>query len=122
MPKINSFAYRVEVNLALTRKEISHMIECSKGHYDIKCRAASCPTVNGFLDGWCNQMDFAEERGEEEIEVRATFREMDTLCKILEAEALMVTSGRMKPEDSLFFPIKRILIEMGEASERVNAE
>ena len=120
MPEIKGFAFRVEVNLALTRKEISHMMECSKRHGDLKCHAAS--QEGGFLFGWCNQMDWAEESGEHEVEVRATYRQMDTLCKILEVEPMMANMGTMKVEDSLYFPIKQILIQAGEESERVNAE
>jgi hypothetical protein len=120
MPEIKGFAYRVEVNLALNRKEISHLMECSKSHGDVKCAGAS--QQGGFLYGWCNQMDWAEESGEHEIEVRATLRELDTLVKILEIESAMVASKLMKPEDSLYFPIKQILLQGGEESERVNAD
>lgn len=117
MPEIKGFWFRVEVTLQITREEVEHMIACSESHYDGKCKAAS--QTGGFLNGWRNQIQWAEDEGKDVAEVQVTVRQMDTLCKILEAEQWR---RNLDPKDSLYFPIKQILIRMGEESERANNE
>jgi hypothetical protein len=115
MPEIKKFRYRVEILLQVTKPEVEHMIKCSESHYDGVCLGAS--QKGGFLYGWRNQILWAEEKGEDTVEVRANWQIIDTLCKILEVESYR---RDLDPKDSLYYPIRNVFIAMGEASERVN--
>ncbi len=102
-------------------------MECSRRHYDGKCKSAS--TEGGFLWGWLKEVEFHEEFKKDGVPrtVKATWDQMDTLCKILEGEALMHTADKFlkgaydkSPEKNLWFPMCQIFAEMRRQSERVN--
>ncbi|MHA2067763.1 MAG: hypothetical protein ACXABY_25655 [Candidatus Thorarchaeota archaeon] len=71
--------YNVEIEFSYTQDDLDHMIQCSKTHYDGKCKAAS--RQGGFLYGMQQYLNLIEE----DIAIKVmTTRELDTLCKILE--------------------------------------
>ena len=84
--KRDSFSYDVNAELLFTAKEVKNMMHCSVTHYDHKCWAAG--QHGGFLYGLNNRfVVFPED--DESGEVRNTpskvsYRDVDTLCKILE--------------------------------------
>lgn len=72
--------------LTLTQEELAVLLDCSGTHYDGVCKSASL--VGGFLYGWKNH--FFSVDGEfndaplSEINVTATWSQIDTCLKILE--------------------------------------
>lgn len=121
MAKISDFWFRVEIDLELTRAEVEHLVTCSKVHYDHKCKAAA--EYGGFIYGWRNHFDkdpnepLTEEDLKATATVRATWHEMDLVCKILEVEMWH------DQNDGLFLliPFRGILYDMKAAAESANA-
>jgi hypothetical protein len=79
--KSAGFAYKVHVEVVLTTKETSHLMELSERHYDGVCRCAG--RQGGFLFGLNNRATFNEQDGTD-FSYCLEIREVDTLCKILE--------------------------------------
>jgi hypothetical protein len=79
--KTNRFAYDVSILLDITVDDVKTLQECSKQHYDGVCQSAGA--IGGFLYGWLNLLDFAND-GWEGTEIYATAREIGTCSKILE--------------------------------------
>lgn len=83
---------RPEFYLPLTEEEVDLCFRASQSHYDDVCRAASDPdTVNagrlvpgGFLARWRSAIATAKDSGGPLPRFDATWRELDTLSKILE--------------------------------------
>lgn len=92
-----SFAYKVGALLTATAEELDNMIECSRGHYDWRCKQASDvigedgAQRNGFLTIW----KMRSEHGNEGQEL--SLGEIDLLCKIMESpEAKYDTYVRLR--------------------------
>ena len=70
--------------LTITREELAVLLDCAGTHYDSVCKSSSLQ--GGFLYGWKNQFFFLSdgEATPNEVNVTATWREMDTCLKILE--------------------------------------
>lgn len=113
MPEVANIWFQVEADLDITKKALAVMIRCSNTHYDGKCRAAS--QQGGFLYGWNNHFELPE--GKNFIRVRATWDEVDLLCKVLEMERHFSDRGDEAP---VYDAIRKVLKEMAEASRRVN--
>lgn len=131
--EITGFHFRVQVLFKITIEELEHMIRCSEMHYDYKCKAAS--QRGGFLYGWRNMLTHYNEDGKPEgyepfVEVQSSFREMDTLCKILEQESSLDSLDRLavrhgeEPRGGprLHGRVYDMLKAMREQSDRVNEE
>ena len=69
---------RPEFHFVLVAGDLAMLIELSAHHYDGWCRSAS--KHGGFLYGWENCLD-----GTGRVEVTASWREVDTCCKIMES-------------------------------------
>lgn len=69
--------------ISLTAAEVDAIRNCAGMHYDGVCKQSA--EVGGFLWGWKNVFEWAE-RENEPSSVRATFRECDTVLKILEMQ------------------------------------
>jgi hypothetical protein len=76
-----SFNYKVISNIVLTRAEINHLKHVSSIHYDEKCKNAG--RLGGFIYGWYNMLGT-----DDEVEISATFKQLDLITKILEMENL----------------------------------
>lgn len=80
---MTEFTYKVGAVVRVTAEELENMLECSRTHYDWKCRQASAECgVNGadrsgFLTVW---KLFDLEEGHE-----LSSYELDLLCKIMES-------------------------------------
>ena len=80
------FSHEVFAELLFTADEVCNMMECSESHYDHLCQRVG--QHGGFLYGLNNRFvgDLAEEdlaKGTQSP-FKLSFREIDTLCKILE--------------------------------------
>ncbi len=113
--KRESFSYKVYVDLTLDRKEIEVLSRTAETHYDAKCRAASVPGPDAFLNAFRNVLD--EDKGTATRTVDQ--REVDTMLKILEMSAHL-------PEDEakigmgLSLELRRVFFEMSDEWKRVN--
>jgi hypothetical protein len=74
--KFQEFSYEVRAEIVLDACEVAYLRSLAAHHYDAKCRAAA--ESGGFLFGWMNTV------GDESGPVKATFRQLDLCCKILE--------------------------------------
>jgi hypothetical protein len=84
-------------HLELTLRDVEFCISRSQLHYDATCRAAGKDVAEvegrthpaGFLCIWQHQLEFAaRERPDEPLpRVQGTWRQLDTLLKILEIRA-----------------------------------
>lgn len=72
------FVYTVRVEVVLTEEEVKLLVDLSAKHYDGHCRSVS--ESGGFLNGMRNSQAFSPV-----LPHTLKFREIDTLCKILEA-------------------------------------
>jgi hypothetical protein len=113
LPEIANFWFMVEVDLDITKKALGVMLRCSEAHYDGKCKAAS--KQGGFLYGWKNHFELPESKNF--IRVRATWRQVDTLCKILEMERHFSDRGDSQP---VYQAIRAVMKQMAQESKRVN--
>ena len=71
-----TFRFKLTVNQALIIQK------CAINHYDMVCKKSGM--VGGFVYGWVAQTSF-----ESPATVSATLRELDLICKILEAGSLL---------------------------------
>ena len=65
--------------LKFTKEEVDLMMKCSARHYDGHCKAVG--RVGGFLYGIYNRYSWSDDP---EPEITLTFREIDTLAKVVE--------------------------------------
>ena len=77
--KQTGFGFEVKASVIFTKPELDMLRDVGSKHYDHFCRKSTEP--NGFLYGWDNYFRFATH---DEIQVRATFEELDLCLKILE--------------------------------------
>lgn len=70
---------RPEFKFNITKKAVTLLVKLSSTHYDGYCRSIS--QIGGFLRGWENSFELFET---DPVEVRANFRELDTLLKVME--------------------------------------
>jgi len=68
--------------ITLTLAEVEAIRTCASMHYDAKCKASA--ECGGFLWGWRTVFQWAEQENEPWATVTTTFRECDTVLKILE--------------------------------------
>jgi len=73
--KLTAIVFKAECQMRLTKEEVDLLMKLSAMHYDAHCRAVS--QEGGFLFGLRNSVEFKSEP-------TLKFREIDTLCKILE--------------------------------------
>lgn len=66
---------------SISKQELDECIALSESHYDLLCRSVSKPGKGSFLNGWRNRILFNESST---VEVQCSWRELDTLLKILE--------------------------------------
>lgn len=99
---MTKFVYKVLAEVQFTREELEILLVLSKHHYDGHCRSVS--EVGGFLYGIKNGFKFAPE-----IPHHLKFREIDTLCKILEM------SDTLSPIQSLLEMNKPQLLKVAAA-------
>lgn len=91
--------------------ELKLMIKCSELHYDGVCREASAERIShlgnrpGFLRGMYNCRKNAGARWEHVL----TFRELDTLAKILEQGHLVIDNAGVDRLVALQFGIRKAL-------------
>lgn len=78
-PMQTKFRYEILVEVQLTLQEVEGLQALASQHYDAHCRAVA--EVGGFLYGIRNQCEYGGDRKDIHI---LRFRELDTLCKILE--------------------------------------
>lgn len=104
--KRDSFSYEVNAEVFFTPEEVKNMMHCSVTHYDYKCQSAGMR--GGFLYGLNNRfVVFPAEDGAEvdDTPAKVTYREVDTLCKILE---------NPRADKDLAFAMRELIVEMGE--------
>jgi hypothetical protein len=124
------FVYDVKVEVALTEEELNMLGLLASNHYDAHCR--SIAAVGGFLYGMRNHQQFATEADAQAKPVHAlTFREIDTLCKILEMRDMLspvqsvIALNRPKLLDvatSLAFRLKMLLHAINDEHARLHNE
>lgn len=85
--------YFVEVGavLRVDSDMVGRLIDLSKAHYDGKCRSLSEP--GGLIYGWLQQLKFAGDGAL--VEVTATGRQLQLICKVLEAETWSTIDGEI---------------------------
>lgn len=103
------FVYRVEMEIEVTRKEHTHLMMLSQKHYDGHCQSVSKPGRGSFLYGW--QWHFVGEEETEVIKSRITWREFDTLCKIVEG---------VGADPQLIQDIHNLFLKLREETARLN--
>jgi hypothetical protein len=79
----SKFRYEVFVEVLFEQKDIDLLLLCASHHYDGTCRMAG---ENGFLRGIANRAKWRAESKvpDEHPEEIMGFRDIDTMCKILE--------------------------------------
>ena len=110
--KRDSFSYDVNAEVLFTPKEVKNMMECSVTHYDDKCWRAG--QQGGFLFGLNNRfVVFPREDGAEvnNVPAKITYRDVDTLCKILESPSA---------DKDLRMAMRELIVEMGEELGRLH--
>lgn len=74
--------FTTSITVRFTKAELELLRVCGQSHYSPECLAAV--TIGGFVWGWRMSLD-----DEGEAEITATFRELDTVKKILENGAAL---------------------------------
>jgi hypothetical protein len=83
-----TFVYKVGVEVEFTTEELNMLGLLAANHYDAHCR--SIAAVGGFLYGMQNHQKFALEEDAQAKPVHdLNFREIDTLCKVLEMRDML---------------------------------
>lgn len=77
-----AFDYNISARVRLSFAEVQHLLEQSALHYDAECRRAG--VLGGFIYGWRNHFDPDRPAPGDEVELRASLDELDTVAKILE--------------------------------------
>lgn len=118
---MGGFVYTVDVEVEFTDEELSTLSFLALNHYDGRCQSAA--QVGGFLYGMQNAQRFDRERGTARPVHLLDFREIDTLCKVLESK------GMFHAEDALFrvasdlaYRLEVLLEALSEERARVNRE
>ncbi len=102
------FSYDISAELLFTADEVRNMLKCSSEHYDGVCRQAG--ECGGFL--WGLKTRFIEFEDDENVSTaRLVFREVDTLCKILEGPGADV---------ELAWKLNQVLKEINEEFSRIS--
>lgn len=73
---------RPEFRFEINKPAIDLLVKLSSTHYDGHCRSIS--QMGGFLRGWENHYLWGLQEPESVIKVSATFRDLDTLLKVME--------------------------------------
>lgn len=105
--KLTEISFKPIAHVAVSREEIDLLCECSAGHYDGVCKDAS--RSGGFLFGMRNYSEHAPEALHS-----LTWREIDTLAKIVEAGQYFA-EGKAKIAFGLGLEMRRILIALNDA-------
>lgn len=106
------FSYEIFVELLFTADEVRSLLKCSAEHDDGHCRSVS--KQDEFL--WGMKNCFVGELAEEDLAnghqspYKLSFREVDTLCKILEGPGANV---------ELAWKLKQILKDINEEYQRI---
>ena len=113
----NKGFYRIpEAILVFTKEEVALMVECSRLHYDGKCKDAG--RVGGFLYGINNVIAFVDsERPGEDPRHHLTFRQVDTLAKIVEPFVLL-----HEKQVHLHGALLGVLRDLNAETQRINPE
>lgn len=113
------YAFTVEAQLELTKKELGILLECSKHHYDGHCQSMS--RQGGILYGMRNMLDMEEEGVTRRF---CAFREIDSMVKCLEIAPLVFRPTPEKAEEAgrLFYDLKQLLKGINDETARVNSE
>lgn len=81
-------------DVPLTEKHVLALIKLSKLHYDGRCRLASSESPHGFLTLWRRMIE-AEIAADLNVSpTRASFAELDTCLKLLEAISVIRVSNQ----------------------------
>jgi hypothetical protein len=84
------FCYTVTLAVTITRKEIEDIIKVAETHYDAVCKEFAATTLQNMLDSRMMAYPTWPNRGKttplDVCEYVFEFRELDTICKILEQE------------------------------------
>ena len=125
MPK---FIYKIEVEVEFTTEELNMLGLLAVNHYDAHCR--SIAAVGGFLYGMQNHQTFAlEADAQAKPTHQLEFREIDTLCKVLEMRDMLspvqsvIALSRPKLLDiatALAFRLKALLHAINDEHARMN--
>jgi hypothetical protein len=110
--KRDSFSYDVNAEVLFTASEVKNMMHCSVTHYDHVCWMAG--QHGGFLYGLNNRfVVFPAEDGVEQNDTpcKLSWREVDTLCKILESPSA---------DKDLRMAMRELIVEMGEELGRLH--
>ena len=125
MPK---FIYKIKVEVEFTDEELKMLGLLAVNHYDGHCR--SIAARGGFLYGMQNHQTFSLEADAQAKPVhQLEFREIDTLCKVLEMRDMLspvqsvISLNRPKLLDiatSLAFRLKALLHAINDEHARMN--
>lgn len=105
--------------IKISDDEIDVLLICSDHHYDGVCNAAGRPGSEGFITKWKKMKKTYEDLGIE-IDLAATFRDLDCSCKILEVSAMCERSGLISKEQQLIS--LSLQSKMTRAMQRANQE
>lgn len=108
MLKKNSFIYRVEADITISKLALEQIAQVAERHYDGKCKEFGKTTVRYWL--WT----FDDKPTLTERTLTVKWNEFDTVAKILECE-------RYVPGVNLYAAWTQIFREVRDESERVNA-
>lgn len=115
------YVYQVHVRLELSEEEVEAAIYCSENHYDERCRSASRPGSEGFLNGIRNylwvQNQISPTRS---VETFLLISELDLLTKILEPWSPPHAQHRVA--ESLYYQCAVELRAANKVQRRMNRE
>jgi hypothetical protein len=134
------FSYRIEVEVEFTGRDLAVLHHCANVHYDSVCKRAF--QLGGFGWGWMNvflhmgpddesvvsfDLDTIEQGfAERTVQVRASYRELDTCAKILEQAQILrlpEASGseeNIKTAAVLCMALPKLLHAINDESARLN--
>lgn len=115
--KFAKIIFTAEADISFTREEVELLMRLSASHYDGVCRQAG--QVGGFLYGMNNR--FVVEVPEVVAlgnTVELSFREIDTLCKIL--ESAYVATKTLEHDDSFSLALQ-LRADLSDGLARLNA-
>jgi len=111
--ELKEFHAVIEAEVEFTREELRQLAQMASEHYDGRCKAAA--NFGGFLYGFRNMLG-----DEPSVAVQVTWRQLDMLCKIAEAENVFAMIGSMPLRGELGTKLHKIIESMRDYSQAIN--
>ena len=112
---MTKFQYDISAEIRMTLAEVEFLQELAAQHYDYRCKSVGLR--GGFLYGMRNHAEFGGESCDLHF---LKFREIDTLCKILEPTPGEFPRSGKTQRAELFNRLHKVLGAINEESRRLH--